>query len=193
MLTQTDRVSGTRDKQTHATPPPKLCKICGVEKPQHAFYIWQSKKTGRIYQKSQCDDCFRKAARAWYERLPPEERRAKAREYRHRKPEKQLEYNRRYNEKYPGKKRAENLVRTELRSRRWVKRPCSCCGEPNAHAHHYSYAEGFELCVIWLCALCHRHEHIRLEAIGLDPFTSDPALLEADARRRHPSAFEAPR
>lgn len=77
-------------------------------------------------------------------------------------PQKHAESGRRWFLANPEKRKAENLVRNELRSRRLTRQPCSVCGAPKTHAHHEDYSKPLD--VVWLCPLHHRARHKELKA-----------------------------
>ena len=63
----------------------------------------------------------------------------------------------------PEKISAHQRVKYAIKTGRLKRQPCERCGKPNAHAHHFDYAKPFE--VTWLCAGCHRREHIQNETM----------------------------
>ena len=65
--------------------------------------------------------------------------------------------NRRYQRKYPEKRRAHKAVEWALASKTIHKKPCENCGADDVHAHHDDYSRPLD--VRWLCPLCHKAEH----------------------------------
>ena len=66
--------------------------------------------------------------------------------------------NRRYQQKFPEKRRAHKAVEWALLNGKLKREPCGECGVQNAHAHHADYSRPLE--VRWLCPRCHKREHI---------------------------------
>lgn len=60
-------------------------------------------------------------------------------------------------ENNPKKRRAHQAIKNEIRSNRLKKEPCSICGKPNVHAHHFDYDKPLD--IIWLCPKCHSDWH----------------------------------
>lgn len=65
--------------------------------------------------------------------------------------------NRRFQEKFPEKRRAHKAVEWALLSGTLQKQPCLACGSVDVHAHHPDYSKPLD--VRWLCPACHRAEH----------------------------------
>jgi hypothetical protein len=59
----------------------------------------------------------------------------------------------------PERKRASNLVWTEIFSGRLIRQPCEVCGRSQVVAHHDDYAKPLE--VRWLCISHHRLHHVK--------------------------------
>src|SRR5688572_29986465 len=55
------------------------------------------------------------------------------------------------------KANARSYVNVYIKRGLVVKKPCQCCGEPKAQAHHIDYSKPLE--VVWLCRRCHLKEH----------------------------------
>ena len=51
------------------------------------------------------------------------------------------------------KRVARNKVRSMIRNGKWVRQPCSRCGNPKGEAHHEDYSKPLE--VKWFCRSCH--------------------------------------
>ncbi len=85
-------------------------------------------------------------------------------EYR-RRPEvisKAIERTKKYNT-YPENKikiMARFILRNRVKSGKIMKSNCAICGNEKVQGHHPDYNK--PLCVIWLCAKCHKQEHLRL-------------------------------
>lgn len=135
----------------------KKCFKCGEEKPLSEFYVHKMMKDGYL---NKCKECAIKDVRlrriehpeilAEYEkkRLGNDERRAYVREHA-----------KRWQEKYPERKKAHQTLQNALRDKK-ISKPDSCevCGcKKKLHAHHYDYSKALE--VVWVCVKCHRQLH----------------------------------
>ena len=70
--------------------------------------------------------------------------------------------NARWEQKYPEKRRAHKVVEKALDAGRIQRMDCECCGEKKTHAHHDDYSRPLD--VRWLCARCHKREHMMVAA-----------------------------
>lgn len=129
----------------------KTCTACGEGKPMDEF--WRYRKTPDGHQ-SWCKEC-QKA----YRRANPEARRKWDQRGRRRNPNTHRCHNARWVRRNREKKRAQGLVRTELRAGR-LQRPSACseCGvATSVDAHHDDYSKPYE--ITWLCRACHVARH----------------------------------
>lgn len=53
---------------------------------------------------------------------------------------------------------ARYMLRIEVRAGRVIKKPCEKCGSVKSQGHHKDYSRPLE--VQWLCAVCHKKEHM---------------------------------
>lgn len=53
--------------------------------------------------------------------------------------------------------RAHKVVGNAVKDGRLVKKPCECCGNEKAEAHHDDYSKPLD--VRWLCRTCHKKHH----------------------------------
>lgn len=54
--------------------------------------------------------------------------------------------------------RAHKVVGNAVKDGRLVKKPCECCGDEKAEAHHDDYSKPLD--VRWLCRKCHKKHHL---------------------------------
>lgn len=152
----------------------KTCKNCGVEKPLTAF---AKEKLGVLGCRKVCKDCRNVELRSGY-RATAEYRSKRMAQSRLENPDKFRERERQWAANNPDKiarknaarppesrehQRARNMVRNAV-ERGELTRPTHChhCGEPRRlYGHHPDYSK--PLSVDWLCASCHRIEHLRME------------------------------
>ncbi len=97
------------------------------------------------------------------------------RDYRKKHRKKFREYNRIYNNNWrkengyhseikwkqnnPEKVKAQRLLNYAVRVGLVEKKPCSICNNIKSQAHHEDYLKPLD--VIWFCALCHKHHHLK--------------------------------
>lgn len=74
--------------------------------------------------------------------------------------------NRKWEERFPEKRRAHRAVEAALKSGKLIRRPCERCGDTRSQAHHDDYFH--PLAVTWLCQPHHRERHRELEALRCD-------------------------
>ena len=67
-------------------------------------------------------------------------------------------YRMKYESIYPDKVKAGKIAREAKRKGILMPIPCEKCGDDKVQMHHKDYGKPLE--VNWLCAMCHRHEHI---------------------------------
>lgn len=73
-----------------------------------------------------------------------------------------LNYQRHYRTANKEKYIAHWKVSKAIKTGKLLKRPCQCCqSEENLHAHHTDYSSPLD--VTWLCAKCHKLEHIKIQ------------------------------
>lgn len=131
-------------------PETKICTRCGEEKPLDAFGPRRKAPDGR---EARCRECNRDKQREYRRTAPPERltpKRIAARR----------ERVRRWNLENKEKKRAHKKVEVALENGSLIKPElCSRCARPGRiEAHHHDYSKPLE--VEWICAKCHRHEHM---------------------------------
>jgi hypothetical protein len=151
----------------------KSCKRCGAVKPLEAFHAERRNRDGRT---ADCIPCERERKRASVARQAASVRKRKAEwsaanrethrrsdeRWRRTNPEKIAAKNARRPPEEPPHLSARNQVNAAIR-RGELHRPseCSQCGRcSKVYGHHPDYQRPLD--VIWLCASCHRNEHIRL-------------------------------
>ena len=64
---------------------------------------------------------------------------------------------------HPDRKKANHAVSNAVRDGRLVRQPCQVCGATRSHGHHSDYSKPLD--VVWLCAVHHKEEHQRLDAV----------------------------
>lgn len=67
------------------------------------------------------------------------------------------QYSKRWQERYPEKRTAQNKLANALRSKKLTKNACQVCGEMVVDAHHEDYSKPLE--VQWLCRKHHMEVH----------------------------------
>lgn len=70
----------------------------------------------------------------------------------------------RYQDRYPEKKKAQRLVSNAIRDKRLFRCPCEICGTTESQAHHEDYSKPFE--VKWLCIEHHNQTHRKYPTIN---------------------------
>ena len=151
----------------------KRCFKCLCEKPLEDFYAHAKMADGRL---NKCKDCTKKDViqhrlenleriRA-YDRMRgsmPHRIAARA-EYRTTDAyaESHSAAVRRWETKFPERKRASSAVSSALRSGKLKRSPCMLCGE-KAQAHHPDYST--PLLVVWLCPKHHAESHALTTAL----------------------------
>ena len=133
----------------------KKCFKCKIKKPLTKFYKHREMKDKLL---GKCKLCTRKDAKKRYYKkrkqiLEYEKRRTQTEE---RKEQLRI-YKRRYNLKFPGKRRARMKVNSYLKNGRLIKGDCETCGDKNTEAHHTDYRKHLD--VMWLCKKHHLKQH----------------------------------
>lgn len=131
----------------------KVCKICNVEKELGEFYVNAACVGG--YQQ-RCKECEKSEARANYAKAGGRVEYERARSQKPERKAKVAEYQRKYRERSPEKKRARTAVSNAIRDGRLVRQPCGICGSGKAQAHHHDYRKPLD--VLWRCFKCHREQ-----------------------------------
>lgn len=140
----------------------KVCFKCGKEKPIIEFYCHSQMADGYF---NKCKDCARKDALEYrnknLERIRAYDRQRGKLPHRKKANTKRNKLQRKL---YPQKYVAQNMVSNAIRDEK-IKKPkkCSKCGRKNCriYGHHEDYYKPLE--VIWLCQICHREEHQKLQ------------------------------
>ena len=73
-----------------------------------------------------------------------------------------LLYSKKYAKRYPERIKARNALTNALRDRKLIKKSCEICRDKKTNGHHDSYKEENWLKVRWLCSICHKRLHIKL-------------------------------
>lgn len=161
----------------------KKCSVCKLDLPEEAFSFRKnrkpiasckkcvSKRTGIYYKKNKIKCLLKmkeyakahpevraKATKKWYS-LHRDLYRALGRRQYQKDKEKIKERARRYNELYPEKTKAHNVVKQLLADGELIKQPCVVCGSASSEAHHPDYSK--PTYVVWLCVIHHRELHRR--------------------------------
>lgn len=158
----TDRVA--RARRNRMDPPAsKACTSCHEVKPIAEFRPASTNRTGRT---GRCHACW-----SAYER---------DREISDRKRAGAVRAVRDWRKRNPDAVRAHRHVAQAYASHTLQREPCELCSAPG-ECHHIDYSRPLDC--RWLCDRCHRHEHIRLEALGINPaLTADRATRLAAQR-----------
>jgi len=146
----------------------KSCRDCGVEKPLAHFYKHGAMPDGYL---NKCKDCVKSRVnkhradnidkvRAYDRKRGSFPHRVEARvEYA--KTEQGRIAIRRGKDKWekanPVKRKAQQLIATEVRAGRFTRQPCAVCDRPNTHGHHPDYSKPLD--VIWVCPRHHSMTH----------------------------------
>ena len=132
----------------------KVCTKCGREWPVHEF-CWQKRPNGYRHRRSWCKTCSATYHKKW---RWTEEGRPKFKKAHLRFATNYAKRNR-ANPEFRKMKRALAALNAAVRSGKLKRGSCcvSCCGTPNAQAHHEDYSKPFD--VIWLCRYHHTMFH----------------------------------
>jgi len=134
----------------------RVCTTGGRKKPLSEFPPHKHCRCGR---NTQCRDCINAYHRA-YNRKHLDRSRAKYRRFYHRHEDRIAKREKRLDRQ--AKNTIRQLVRMALKTGLLTKpNRCQRCGAKppphRLHAHHPDYAKPLD--VVWLCSLCHGHEH----------------------------------
>lgn len=144
----------------------KVCKKCGTEKPLTSFYKHKEMRDGYLNICQICVVTRVKSHRALniekiraYDRLRglTEKRKAKVKLYFDKNKHKKTLYSKKWGVLNREKKRAQLKLKRAVQAGKLKRLPCSRCGDPKSHGHHYDYSKPLK--VKWLCAKHHGAEH----------------------------------
>ncbi len=124
------------------------CSKCG-----HLITVTEQMCKRRTYV---CGSCHSLASSAWAEQNRPKKR-ANNNAYQRRHSADRADQTRRYRDRYPERKSAQQAVQTALRNGRLIRGPCETCGSAEVHAHHNDYSKPLD--VVWLCHQHHMQSH----------------------------------
>src|SRR3990167_4140505 len=65
----------------------------------------------------------------------------------------------RWRKRNPNKVRAQWKIKDAIKRGLIVRLPCIVCGSIKSHGHHADYSKTLD--VVWLCALHHKHKHLK--------------------------------
>ena len=68
--------------------------------------------------------------------------------------------NKKYQEEYPDRIKANRIIRTAVRGGKLKRLPCVVCGQANGQAHHPDYLKPYN--IIWLCPSHHKKVDLHL-------------------------------
>ena len=128
-LPETSEMNGTR-----------TCTVCRETKSEAQFVRSSRLRSGLA---GHCRACQKRINADWYRRHAD---RISAR-------------SQDYDRRHPEKAAAHEAVHAAILAGVLTRKPCVVCGNPQAQAHHHSYAEADRLNVTWVCVLHHRDIH----------------------------------
>jgi hypothetical protein len=160
----------------------KKCFKCQLDKPITEYYVHQKMKDGYL---GKCKDCTKNDT--GQHRLLNIDRIRKYDRERSRLPHRvQLRSDicERYRENYPLRVKAVHTLNNAVRDRRVKKlNNCQFCnGTERLEGHHYDYSKPLD--VIWLCVLCHRNLHSRLNKNNTHMEKANYAMLSMHKRSK---------
>jgi hypothetical protein len=146
----------------------KTCFKCLITKPLGDFYKHPEMADGYL---GKCKECAKKDSTSRrnekvdevraYDRkrgsLP--HRLQQVREYKKTPRGRELvrKHNAEYDERYPEKKKAHEILNNAVRDGKVIKLPCCVCGSENSQGHHEDYSKPLD--VIWFCPTHHGEHH----------------------------------
>ena len=149
----------------------KTCPRCKKTLPKSSYHKNKARHDGLA---AQCKNCknkmsqkdyakniehYRKVHNLWYKNNK-DKKAIQQKKWRERNLDKESQYCKNRNEKYPEKREAYSIVLNAIRSNNLTRQPCEKCGATNRiSAHHDDYS--MPLDVKWLCVPCHTEEHSR--------------------------------
>jgi hypothetical protein len=140
----------------------KICKDCGITKPQSAFYRNPKKVCGHDSSCKKCR-CLQAKMRRLTNACVQEYDRMRAKTPARRKHGRIITDN--WRKQHPDAYRAQNAVNNAIRDKKLIKQPCELCGTTeHVHGHHKDYAKPLE--ITWLCAKCHHRVHAIFPELG---------------------------
>lgn len=131
----------------------KRCLRCRQWLPLTAFRVSHTERDGDVAL-PRCRPCERIHRQ---ERYPLGAGAAYARQYYQQHRAEHLRRLYAYRDRFPERRRAEQMVTKAVRCGRLIPAPCEQCGGTPTEAHHDDYSKPLD--VRWLCRLCHAGHH----------------------------------
>lgn len=134
-----------------SSAPLKLCKDCGLVRPQSDFYCHPRMADGFLNSCKFCRQAYEKRRR-----LTNPAVRARDKTPARRKQRQAIAA--RWRQANPNGHHAHNAANNAVRDGKLIREPCQLCGVTEfVHKHHGDYSRPLD--IIWLCARCHQRLH----------------------------------